>query len=80
TRGLRVFEHQLTHATPGVFCHRDSPSLADICLIPQCYAARRFGVDLESFPTLLAIEQHCLAQDAFKRAAPENQPDAEVPI
>jgi maleylacetoacetate isomerase len=80
TRGLRVFEHQLTYATPGVFCHRDSPSLADICLIPQCYAARRFGVDLESFPTLLAIEQHCLAQDAFKRAAPENQPDAEVPI
>lgn len=77
TRGLTAFEHQLTRGTPGVFCHRDSPSLADICLVPQCYAARRFGVDLRAFPSLLAIEQHCLVQDAFKRAAPENQPDAE---
>lgn len=79
TRGLTVFEQQLKRGQPGAFCHGSAPTLADICLVPQCYAARRFGVALDNFPTLLAIEQHCLSLAAFRQAAPEAQPDAEVP-
>lgn len=58
------------------FCFGDSPSLADIVLIPQLGNARRFGVELK-WSRLLDIEAHCLALDAFARAAPERQPDAE---
>lgn len=63
------------HEGPCVF--GGTPSLADICLIPQLYNARRFGVDLSALPRLVAIESHCLGLDAFARAAPEVQPDAE---
>ncbi len=59
----------------GEFCHGDAPGLADCCLVPQLYNARRFGVPLDAFPTLLRIEQACLALPAFDRARPENQPD-----
>ncbi|MGF3021861.1 maleylacetoacetate isomerase [Methylobacterium aquaticum] len=54
-----------------------TPTLADICLIPQMFSAQRFGVDLAPFPTLRRIFDHCMAQDAFARAAPAAQPDAE---
>ena len=53
----------------------DSVSLADVCLIPQLYNANRFGIDLGPYPTLAAINTHCLTLDAFKSAAPEQQPD-----
>jgi maleylpyruvate isomerase len=59
----------------GQFCFSDTPSLADLCLVPQLVNARRFGVELR-WPRLLEIEAACLALDAFQRAAPENQPDA----
>ena len=59
----------------GAFCQGDSPTLADCCLIPQMYNARRFGLDLSPYPTLLRIEQACLALPAFDLARPENQPD-----
>lgn len=78
TRGLTAFEQQLKRGKPGAFCHGSAPTLADICLVPQCYAARRFGVELDDFPMLLAIEQRCLTLAAFQHAAPEAQPDAEV--
>lgn len=60
----------------GPFCFGNSPTLADICLIPQLANARRFGVDLK-WDRLLEVEAHCSALPAFSRAAPENQPDAE---
>lgn len=60
----------------GPCCFGDQISLADICLVPQLFNARRFGVKLD-WPRLLAVEQHCLTLDAFRRAAPENQTDAE---
>ncbi len=61
----------------GKFCFRDTPSLADICLVPQLANARRFGCDLSKCPTLVEIEAHCLTLPAFAKAAPEKQPDAE---
>ena len=56
----------------------DSPTLADICLIPQIYNATRFDCDLSGCPTLMRINDHCVSLDAFARAAPEAQPDAEA--
>ena len=61
----------------GAFCFGDLPSLADICLVPQLGNARRFGVDVQRFPRLLAKEAACLALPAFAEAAPARQPDAE---
>jgi len=54
----------------------DAPGLADCCLVPQLYNARRFKLDLDAFPTLRRIEAACLALPAFDGARPENQPDA----
>jgi maleylpyruvate isomerase len=62
---------------PGPFCFGDAPTLADVCLVPQLGNARRFGVDVDAFPRLLAAEAACLAMDAFANAAPDRQPDAE---
>ena len=61
----------------GQFCFGDTPSLADICLIPQLGNARRYGCDLAKYSTILTIEKNCHAIPAFAAAAPENQPDAE---
>jgi maleylpyruvate isomerase len=59
------------------FCFGDTPSVADICLVPQLGNARRFGVDVNRFPRLLLIEAACLALPAFADAVPSRQPDAE---
>lgn len=59
------------------FCLGDAPTLADCCLIPQLFNARRFAVDLQPYPRLLEIEHEALQLDAFIRAAPGAQPDAE---
>ncbi len=60
----------------GRFCHGDSPTLADLCLIPQIFFARRFDLDLSAYPTLVRIDAACAELVAFRDAAPENQPDA----
>jgi maleylpyruvate isomerase len=60
----------------GAFCVGDSPTLADCFLVPQLYAARRFGIDYSHLADLVAIEQACSALPAFTAAAPELQPDA----
>ena len=75
--GLQALEQQLaTSPATGEFCHGHSPTLADACLVPQLYNARRFGLAMEPLPTLQRIEQACLALPAFESARPENQPDA----
>ena len=61
----------------GPYCFGAQPGLGDICLIPQLASARRFGVDVQRFPELLAREAACLALSAFADAAPDRQPDAE---
>jgi maleylacetoacetate isomerase len=78
TRGLDVLEQRLAHdPATGTFCHGDTPTFADCCLVPQCYASRRFGVDTSGYATVHRIEAAAVALDAFRRAAPEQQPDAE---
>jgi len=62
----------------GKFCHGDTPTMADACLIPQMYNAKhRVDMDLSSYPTLLRIEEAAYQLPAFVAARPENQPDAE---
>jgi maleylacetoacetate isomerase len=76
--GLRALEQQLAHApTTGKYCFGDSPTIADICLVPQLLNARRFHCSLADYPTLVAIEEQCLILPAFTAALPANQPDAE---
>lgn len=58
------------------FIFGDTPGLAEICLIPQMFNARRFEIDLAAFPRLLAVEEKCLELSAFQEAAPDRQPDA----
>jgi maleylacetoacetate isomerase len=75
--GFRAAEALLAeHPSTGDFCEGGMPTLADCCLIPQIYNARRFGVDLGPYPTLRRIEAACLALPAFDAARPECQPDA----
>ena len=61
----------------GRFCHGDTPTLADICLVPQIANARRGRTKLENFPTLLRIERACMELPAFADAVAAKQPDAE---
>jgi len=76
--GFSALERLLASDTAtGKFCHGDSPTLADICLVPQMTNARRVELDLKSYPTLLRIEEAACELPAFVAARPENQPDAE---
>lgn len=61
----------------GEFCFGETPGLAEICLVPQLYNARRFDCDLSACPTLLQIDAACAELPAFAEALPEAQPDAE---
>lgn len=76
SEGLEACASLLAKTERGRFCFGDTPTLADICLIPQLGNARRFGVDLK-WDHLLEIEKNCSALPAFREAAPENQPDTE---
>ena len=62
----------------GDFCFGDSPSLADICLIPQIFSAGRFHVDTAAYPRLISIYDACSTLPAFADAHPSKQPDAEA--
>lgn len=68
--GFEAFEQQI-QSTHGHYCFGDTVTLADLALVPQVYNARRFNCDLSAYPTMRAIEQRCLALDAFARATPE---------
>jgi maleylacetoacetate isomerase len=76
--GLGALEASLAgDRATGRFCHGDAPGLADCCLVPQLANAYRFKCDVSPYPTLLRIEKNCQALEAFQRAAPDKQPDAE---
>ena len=69
---LTALEEQLVaHQLSGQFCFGDQPSLADICLVPQMYNARRFNCDLSNYPTLTKIDSHCQTLDAVIKAWPK---------
>ncbi len=76
-KGLGAIETLLEAGQEGAaFCHGERPTLADVCLVPQVYNARRFDCDLSALPRVVAIDAACTALEAFRDAAPENQPDA----
>jgi maleylacetoacetate isomerase/maleylpyruvate isomerase len=60
-----------------LYCYGSQVTLADVCLVPQMYNARRFNVELASYPRLVSICRHLEALPAFAAARPEAQPDAE---
>lgn len=74
-QGLHALE-LATNATARRFCVGDEPTFADVFLVPQLVAARRFQVDLEPMPTLRRIDETCAGLEAFQKADPEVQPDA----
>jgi maleylpyruvate isomerase len=63
-------------STRGRYCVGDTPTLADVYLIPQVQSSRRFDVDLSAWPTIQSVEKACLELEAFQKAAPAVQPDA----
>jgi maleylpyruvate isomerase len=76
-RGLDALE-QMAAPRAGAFLFEDSVSLADVYLVPQLYNARRYHVPLDAYPTLTRAEENAQALPAFRDAAPEAQPDAEL--
>ena len=76
-RGFKPIEALLANSPEtGVFCHGNAPTLADICLVPQVYNARRYKISLDAYPTIVRIDEAARALPAFANAAPEKQPDA----
>jgi maleylacetoacetate isomerase len=76
--GFEALEKRLAgDPRTGTFCHGRSPTLADVCLVPQVANARRFHVDLSPYPAIVRIDAACAALPAFADAAPARQADAE---
>lgn len=74
TAGFEAIE---TMIKPAPYAFGSHVTVADICLIPQIYNARRFKVPLDAFPKILGVETACNKLPAFDKSKPENQPDAE---
>ncbi len=75
--GFSAVEKMLANSNQtGDFCHGDSPTIADCCLIPQVYNAERFNCPMDAFPNIQRINSNCLKLEAFVQALPENQADA----
>ena len=75
--GLNAIEKALVQSgKAGKFCHGDTPTFADCCLVPQIFNAQRFECDLSQAPTLMRINNACMELDAFQSASPARQPDA----
>ncbi|HWP25280.1 MAG TPA: maleylacetoacetate isomerase [Xanthobacteraceae bacterium] len=75
--GLSGLEDYLRRAgLAGKFCYGDSVTMADVCLVPQIFNARRYDCPLNAYPIQMAIFERCMALDAFRTTQPSNQPDA----
>ena len=74
--GLTKLEAELA-TSKGKFCHGDSPTMADCCLVPQIFNAKRYQSDLTPYPATMRVFEACMKLDAFDRAQPSKQPDAE---
>jgi maleylacetoacetate isomerase len=75
--GLAKFEAELAAGGKGKFCHGDSATMADCCLVPQIFNAKRYNSDLAPYPTTMRVFEACMKLEAFDRAQPSKQPDAE---
>ena len=77
TEGLSGLEGYLAReGLSGDFCYGNTVTMADICLVPQIFNARRFNCSLDAYPKLLAITDRCMTLDAFRAAEPSTQGDA----
>ena len=74
--GLAAFERELGDPRTGRYCHGDTVSLADCCIVPQIFNAQRFKVDLAPFPRTMRVFDALMALPAFDAAQPSKQPDA----
>ena len=74
--GLAKLEADLAQGH-GTYCYGDAPTLADCCLVPQVFNARRYDSDLGPYPTVMRVFDACMKLEAFDRAQPAKQPDAE---
>lgn len=75
--GMAKLEGDLAGNRRGRFCHGNTPTMADCCLVPQVFNAQRYKCDLSHAPTVMEIFDECMKLDAFQRAQPSRQPDAE---
>ena len=75
--GMAKLEADLVGGGRSRFCHGDTPTMADCCLVPQVFNAQRYKCDLSHAPTVMEIFDECMKLDAFQRAQPSRQPDAE---
>jgi len=75
--GLTKFEAELASGKKGQFCYGDSPTMADCCLVPQIFNAKRYSCELAPYPITMRVFEQCMKLDAFDRAQPAKQPDAE---
>ena len=76
--GLEAFERQLAQLPASVYCYGDSPTLADLCLVPQIFNARRFSVDFSGLSRTMAAFDACMALPSFQKAQPSACPDNEA--
>ena len=74
--GLTKLEAELA-GKAGKFCHGDAATMADCCLVPQIFNAKRYNSDLAPYPTTMRVFEACMKLEAFDRAQPSKQPDAE---
>jgi len=75
--GLAKVEAELARPGSGTFVQGDSPSLADCCLVPQIFNAKRYSCDLAPYLITMRVFDACMKLEAFDRAQPSKQPDAE---
>ena len=75
--GLEAFERQLAQGPNGSYCYGNTPTLADCCLVPQIFNARRFDTPLDGLPRTMAVFDACMQLDAFQKAQPSACPDKE---
>jgi maleylacetoacetate isomerase len=75
--GLGKLEAEMRAPLTGKFSHGDAPTMADCCLVPQIFNAKRYECDLSPYPTVMRVFGECMKLDAFDRAQPSRQPDAE---
>ena len=76
--GLESFERQLAQLPPATYCYGNTPTLADCCLVPQIFNARRFDTDLTGLGRTMAAFDACMALPAFQKAQPSGCPDFEA--
>jgi len=75
--GLAKLEADLARPGTGIYCHGNLPTIADCCLVPQVFNAQRYQCDTTPYPTTMRVFAACMKLDAFDRAQPSKQPDAE---